>query len=313
MANCQAIARVYGCAIVRQQETGAAMNRFWPAFALSIMLPLGACTMFAAEDETEVTSGQEAEGPWSDDGMGTPVEPAPPPPPPIIVAEGPSPDNEWTEQSGGGGASGTPAAPQSEGLPDFPWPPPRWSARKDMTDLARHHAQTLGALSDNLVTALNAAGYPEYSLYEAPGGFALAARLERTDEDGTPNGDFRFLSPDEEEPFDLTDYISALFFTPEGYYRQIVFVVTDEPFVAADDAPTAAAAERILADGASALTLALREQPVTEATRVFALIYEFRKGAGPEDVAILTPGRLDGDTHMTRSGIAAALAALAGN
>lgn len=172
---------------------------------------------------------------------------------------------------------------------------------------------TLGEVSDNLVTALNNAGYPEYSLYAAPGGFALAARLERTDEDGTPDGDFRFLSPREDEPFDLTEYISALFFTPEGFYRQIVFVVSDQPFVAAEGAPNVAAAERMLGDGASALDQPLRERPVTDATRVFALIYEFRKGAGPEDVAIITPGRLDGDLHMTRSGIAAALAALAGN
>lgn len=271
---------------------------------LALMLPLGGCD-FSSSKETAGAPPPPPPPPV--------VEPAPEPEPaPIVEPPAPAPGDSFAEEESDGAAT-TGSAPPESALPDFPWPPPRWSARKDLTDIARHHATTLGEIADNLVTALNNAGYPEYSLYAAPGGFALVARLERTEEDGTPNADFRFLSPREEEPFDLTEYVSALFFTPEGYYRQIVFVVTDQPFVAADEAPNVAAAESMLGDGATALDAPLRERPVADATRVIAIVYEFRKGAGPEDVAIITPGRLDGDLHMVRSGIAAALAALAGN
>lgn len=277
------------------------MRKLLMMLSLTLLLPLGGCDLFSSK---ETASAPPPPPPaW---------EPPPaPPPPPVVAPPAPAPEDSFVEEEIDDAVSG--AAPPDSALPDFPWPPPRWSARKDLTDIARHHATTLGEIADNLVGALSNAGYPEYSLYAAPGGFALVARLERTEEDGTPNADFRFLSPREEEPFDLTEYVSALFFTPEGYYRQIVFIVTDQPFVAADEAPNVAAAESMLGDGATALDAPLRERPTNDATRVIAIIYEFRKGAGPEDVAIITPGRLDGDLHMVRSGIAAALAALAGN
>lgn len=289
------------------------MRKLLLTISLTLLLPLGGCDLFGSkksESEPPVAAAEEPS-----DGAGAPPQPAappPPPPPPVAEPPAPAPDDSFVEEETNPGGAIDGAAPQTA-LPEFPWPPPRWSARKDLTDIARHHATTLGGIADNLVTALNNAGYPEYSLYASPGGFALVARLERTDEDGTPNADFRFLSPREEEPFDLTEYVSALFFTPEGWYRQIVFIVSDQPFVAAEEAPSVATAERMLGDGATALDAPLRDLPANDATRVFALVYEFRKGAGPEDVAIITPGRLDGDLHMMRSGIAAALAALAGD
>ncbi len=236
-----------------------------------------------------------------------PTEPAPPPVEPVpeimpAPQPAPPPPEAMPEEEPRDGAGSDFA------MPEFPWPPPRWSARAALPRAAFVGDATLSDAASRIVAALDAAGYGERSFYKVPGGFAIVARLERMNEDGTPNAEYRFLSPNAEEPFDLGDYVAALFFTPEGFYRQIVFVATDRPFVAAEEAPTVAEAEEALGGGATGLSSELAAQPLTGAHEVSALIYEFRKGAGPEDVAILTPGRLDGLAHLERSGIGRAFA-----
>jgi hypothetical protein len=129
----------------------------------------------------------------------------------------------------------TPVGGDGDGprLPDFPWPPPEPSALLVLPDVMFRDATgdtTLDAVANRLIVALQRSHY-EYSFYRAPGGFALVARLERIADDGSPVADDRrFLPPDAEEPFNFIDYISQLFFAPAGYYRMIVFVVTDLPF-----------------------------------------------------------------------------------
>ena len=167
---------------------------------------------------------------------------------------------------------------------------------------------TLRTVADRLEAALRRAQY-EYSFYAVPGGgFALVARLERIEPDGTAaTGDRRFLPPDAREPFDLSRYVSALFFAPAGYYRMIAFVVTDRPFTV-DETPLDARRARTLpGGGGSALPATLASRPFGPDDRLFALVYEFRKEASTGDAVAEVPGRLPAQSHLARSGLQPAL------
>jgi hypothetical protein len=122
--------------------------------------------------------------------------------------------------------------------------------------------------------------------------------------DGRPAPEkFRFLDPDAQEPFSLTAYISQLFFAPEGYYRQIVFVVTSDVVRLGGAHLTAKAAGALLAGGSDRLPGDYRKIAFTEDYQVSALIYEYRKGAETRDVRSLIPGRLGARTNLERAGI----------
>ena len=216
---------------------------------------------------------------------------------------------------GSGGSA--PPQPAAFALPEFPWPPPTPSDRMLLPRAG--FARGLGAnpsLSDaagRLSDALGQAGYSQYSFYSAPGGFALVARLERIRPDGTPEPEAqRFVPPSATEPFSLGTYLKQLFIAPEGYYRLIVFVVTDNVVVTKGTAPTAAAADIWLRNGADRLPPAYATMPFTKAHEVDALIYEFRKqGKGP--ATALLPSPLDARAHLQKAGLYSLLAGGAGH
>jgi len=240
-------------------------------------------------------------------GGGRPPTPTPP------AAAGSAPPTTGDRPAGKlGGLSGgaSPAAPRP--MPDFPWPPPEPSAQTVLADSLFRPAgrpnPSLSSVAATLVAALERARYSEYSYYRAPNGFALVARLERIDPDGTPMPEaFRFLLPGSTEPFSIGAYVKRLFFAPTGFYRQIVFAVTDQPFTATGARLDAAGAARLLSGGANSLAREFDRLPFTDGHRVTALIYEFRKGTGQGDVATLTPSRLGARTHLDKSGIYPAL------
>ena len=199
-----------------------------------------------------------------------------------------------------------PKTAREPSLPDFPWPPPRPSSQvvlnKTLFKIAQG-ATTLAALNTQVENALRQAKY-EYSYYRAPNGFALVTRLERIDVDGTPQPEeFRFLVPGSREPFTLANYIRQLFFAPAGLYRLIVFVVTDQPFVASGERLSSPAAADLLAKGSNQLSDDFKGASVTSNHSVTALIYEFEKASSQQDASTLTPGRLSANTHLQRAKI----------
>ncbi len=200
------------------------------------------------------------------------------------------------------------AALGSGAMPEFPWPPPRASAsvllpRASLMETASQEV-SLGAIGRKLSQALTEAGYAEQSVYRAPGGFALVARLERIKPDGAPEAErVRFNPPDMAQPFSLATYVQQLFFAPEGFYRQIVFVVNDQAFVASGRELTASQAQTLLADGANRLPPAFDKMAFSPAHEVTALIYEYRKGPADREVETLVPGRLSALQHLEGAGI----------
>ena len=139
-------------------------------------------------------------------------------------------------------------------LPRFPWPPPEPSSRLRLPREPFLDASDLDAAAFLLIEPLRKAGYWEYSFHRVPNGFALVTRLERINEDGSqaPEG-LRYRLPSDEEPFSLSSYFERLFFAPQGYYRLIVFVVTDRPFTATGDPIEEREALRLLREGINTL------------------------------------------------------------
>jgi len=83
-------------------------------------------------------------------------------------------------------------------VPSFPWPPPKYSTDTELPRSLFSHGDrpmTLREVSELLTAALDGADYPRYSFYTVPGGFALAAQLERINDDASifVGGRFDFL------------------------------------------------------------------------------------------------------------------------
>src|SRR5579863_7649802 len=140
-----------------------------------------------------------------------------------------------------------PKSPARPPVAAFPWPPPQASSRVLLAAWPRSPQMRLfGDIDARLTAALQPKGYAERSYYSVPGGFALVTRLEQIYSDGRsmpPPARFsaRLLPPSR-----FTDYIRALFTADPGYYRVIVFIVTDQGFSEGAQGPSQGDADKWL-------------------------------------------------------------------
>jgi hypothetical protein len=137
--------------------------------------------------------------------------------------------------------------------PAFPWPPPPASAE---TMIPRHWLSTTGAahladVADRLERALNEAKYHTWSYSSVPNGFALVSQIEQIKSDGTPSPEPARWSTDMPWVTNMTllAFIKALANAQPGYYRVIVFIVTNQPWSRTGERPTREEAEQWLAKG----------------------------------------------------------------
>jgi hypothetical protein len=192
--------------------------------------------------------------------------------------------------------------------PEFPWPPPRPSAQWELPDemfRARPGLVLLRDIDEKLVGALTGAGYDQRSYHSVPDGFALAARLEQINPDGTPKaGPARWAVSVEKLPdFAPSTYLSALLTSRPGLFRVIVFVVTPHAFRATETAPSREEAREWAITGINRLPEALGRQPYSEQHRCTALVYEFEKTPGQSEARVVQPGRLVARMHLERAAI----------
>lgn len=212
-------------------------------------------------------------------------EPPPPPPPP------PAPERD---------GEGIPVMGAGRSLPNFPWPPPRFTSivtfgRELDRGLLGRPQDNLENVHERLVKALGAIdpGF-ESGLFAAPGGFVLLTRLEQTNENGKPlpgRDRWRDVRP---PPRSATDFLVRLFLAPPGYYRTIAFLFTDRSNFSVGNAPLPAFEEggTLLPDEVGAINYGSRN--------AFALIYSFRK----RDTGTAQPYRLvSGKQHLEQSGV----------
>ena len=198
------------------------------------------------------------------------------------------------------------AMPTAGSLAAFPWPPPAPSAQAQIPAAAFRTAvqpsPSLAAVGARLTTALDEAGHA-YGFYRAPNGFAVVSRLERIGDDGTRIGDDGLPAPAAGEPFRFNATMAALAAAPAGFYRIIVFLVSDGTLVPSARPLQEAEAGALVDGGASALPDDFNDRPLTDAHFVTALIYEFRRGEAERDVATLYPGRFNGVDHLRSAGL----------
>ena len=193
-------------------------------------------------------------------------------------------------------------------FPKFPWPPPRASAMMNIPDeFLREHKESilLHDVDDKLKEALSNAGYVEKSYYAIPDGFAVVTRLEQINRDGTPKAepDRWSVEVGPLRDFSLSAYLRALFTSPTGYFRVVVFTVTSHPFSQHAFQVSRREAINWLYEGFNRLPTYVGSLPYSDDHVCNALVYEFEKKREQETASALIPGRLSPTTHMERSGL----------
>ena len=208
----------------------------------------------------------------------------------------------------GGGGSGKKACVSRE-LAPFPWPhPPEPSDSALIAPYllfpAGSKGKTLLEVARRLEGSIAAAGYHEPRYLGADcNGFAVVLDLEHIDPDGARKPGAAGFAPTTGEPgFTLARYIQHLFYAPPGYYRQIVFVVSDIGIATSTPATTPGALRAIAKDGSAALAPAYGRVPFTWKYKVVALVYEFQKGPADGDARQIPPtGRLRAPQHLMKA------------
>ena len=238
--------------------------------------------------------------------------PAGPEPPPVAGAESarPPPTRGIRLPTVNGGSSTTTAC-ASRGLAEFPWPNP--PAPSDSTLIPPYllfpggsEGKTLLDVARRLEASIAAAGYLE-TRYLGAGcdGFSVMLDLEHIEADGARKPGTAGFAPTTAEPgFTLAGYIKRLFYAPPGYYRQIVFVVSDRGIADTTPAPTPGELRAIAKDGSAALPPAYGKVPFTWNYKVVALVYEFQKGPKDGDARQIPPtGRLRAQQHLKKASL----------
>ena len=168
---------------------------------------------------------------------------------------------------------------------------------------------TLGSAAQRLEGAFDTAGYGERSYYSIPGGFALVSRIEQIRPDASSvDAPARWAVETATVRAGFIDHIRALFNAPPGFYRVIVFTVTDQDFAAAGRAPTSAEARAWITSGSLRLPPDVGSRPYSAQHYTSALIYEFERRADRSEAGVRTPSNSPGRVHLEKTGIWQALA-----
>ncbi|MEL6863643.1 MAG: hypothetical protein AAFP19_04455, partial [Bacteroidota bacterium] len=138
--------------------------------------------------------------------------------------------------------------------------------------------------------------------FSVPNGFALVTRIEQINADASPkaNPDRWELSTKSPSSFTLRDYLRALFTAPEGRFRVLAFIFTDQSFVQSRQSINKKEAVQWLSKGANRLPKSYRTMPFTADYACTAMIYEFSK-VGNDEPIFADPSIHQGRTHLIRS------------
>ena len=191
-------------------------------------------------------------------------------------------------------------------LPRYPWPPPRFSAHDVLPrNFLGPGDETLAAVHERLALALQAAGFDENGLFEVPGGFAIATRLERIRADGSSDTQERWTGS-KGRPVDISDYLGRLFLQRPGQFRLIVFLVTEEGLADSGKPPSETWARTLYLVGARVLPTRIADTPLVSRD-CHVLIYHFERRYGA--AVALYPSSLSTREHLRQAGLWEKLAA----
>ena len=193
-------------------------------------------------------------------------------------------------------------------MPPFPWPPPRASSDTVIPHnwLPKRGTARLAEVAEALESALTSAKYRKWSYSSVPRGFALVTQMEQIKSDGTPSPEpARWnTSLPAADMLTFLEFLRALADTQPGYYRVIVYVVTDQPWSRTLELPTARAAEGWLAHGFTWLPADVGAMPYGPEYRTTTLVYEFTKASQQAAARFVETSSISADDHLRRAGIA---------
>lgn len=213
-----------------------------------------------------------------------------------------------------------PADTEWAGIASFPTHPPKASTRSVLPTLVMPNGQptkTLGDIDTVLSKALSDFGYGTKGYYPYPDGFALATRMEQIFPDGRSMPiPARFSgSPPVPKSFGL-NYFTDLFVPRRGYFRVIVFIVTDLPIAESDSAISEKVASGWPDAGGDALPPVAVHALQPDSVKVTAFVYEFRNSTADSlsqftllNQTTIAPNEvlLDTKQHLQGAGLWAAL------
>jgi hypothetical protein len=201
----------------------------------------------------------------------------------------------FTSHGGGGGV-------YLATMPEFNLPPPQPSATDVLPGTYFTDCKYLKQINTKLLAALAGCGYSRRSYYHAPNGFALVTQLERINENGMPKQEKERWETDMSlaSVFSLKSYFKSLFFSNQGYYRCIVFLITNANYTSSQTTATKKLANEWLKDGSNKLNTEIGDLPVTDDYSFDVLIYEFKKNENDNgmDCSIVLPSPITGRTHL---------------
>jgi hypothetical protein len=160
-------------------------------------------------------------------------------------------------------------------------------------------------------------GYGTKGYYSYPDGFALATRIEQIFPDGRSMplpARFSMLPP-VPKTFSIS-YLKGIVVPRKGYFRVIVFIVTDLPIVQSGDYATSEQAKGWPSRGATKLPSGISKAKAHDGVSATAFIYEFRNSTADDSsqLTLLDPATiqgsealLDAKQHLQEAGLWAAL------
>ena len=194
-------------------------------------------------------------------------------------------------------------------IPEFkPWPPPKTSSKHVIKNKVFKNCNTLNDVNELLISALDKNGYDDKSYYSVPAsspevyGFALATKLEQIDKNGIAKKDpNRWNANHQKNEISFSEYIKALLFSNAGYFRVIVFVVTDIGFNTPGLPPSRDVAMSWIGVGHNNLPVNIKEQTFDIRYSVTALIYEYELPENSENAYLVN--NFSGKKHLKKAKI----------
>lgn len=199
---------------------------------------------------------------------------------------------------------GSPTSALVPSLPQIPWPPlPGYQPPEALDqEWFGGEAATGGTMYKRMKSAFSdiSANFEVGLFAGPPNGFALVARMERIRENGDPFPDRARWTRAGRAKVDFKDLLNDLFLEKPGYFRIVVFVVTDEVVFA----PSLDRDGRSLPDvsfGSQVMPDELTNMPL-KGKHIFALVYSFQRPAG-QQMQIWNDGNPSTRQHLQAAGL----------
>lgn len=189
-------------------------------------------------------------------------------------------------------------------IPKFPWPPPPCARREQLNRTNFSGCVTLENVNNRLVTLLGKCGYWQRSYFYVPGGFALVTPFEQYNQDGSKMSDTdRWKDYPVVPNTDWVDRFKRFFTGYTGYFRIIVFIVTDKSFnLNTQSSINSKDAKAWGMAGFDSLPPEIGGNKFSTNHKVTAMVYEFQANSSTNDAKDVCPASLYPQKHFSKSG-----------